>query len=72
MVEDVIRAEAVHGKPIAGLKGKNTTPKNADNRVILVEKSTEKRQCIYYDIMYANQIDFLTTVVEPLNMLLCS
>ena len=67
-VEDLLRAEAVCGKPIAALKGKTTAPNNADNRVISVERSTEKRPCIYYDIMYGNQMAFLTAVVKPLNM----
>ena len=42
-VEDILRAEYVHGKPAAELKGKTTAPANVNHRVVNVERSTERK-----------------------------
>ena len=71
-VQDVERTEYVYGKSVPELKGKSTTPRNAHNRIVPVEKLSDKIQILYCDIMFVNNISFLISVAKPMNLILCS
>ena len=62
---DVLRATAIYGPNVEGLKGR-TTKKKAVPIPAATSRRTSESQIMYIDIFYANGLAFLITLVQPM------
>ena len=49
-----------------------TKPSNIDQKAVIADHLTDKYLLLHCDVMYANNLLFMITVVKRLNLLLCS
>ena len=67
---DVAAAEAIYGRDIASMKGKSTGATAPDPEHHHVPKAECKEQRTYCDIFKLRRVNFLLTVVKPLNLVI--
>ena len=68
--QDVLRADAIFGRSIAGIKGKTKKMASAIANIALTPRVTQVQQIMHVDLFFVNGIIFLLAKLQPLGLAL--